>query len=478
MSLYRFILWLLRVFSHLYFVEVRALNTERIPPSGPVILAANHPASILDAILMALQTRRQIHFLAKSGLFRNRFVGALLRRVGAIPVYRTGEAEGSSARNVEVFKKVFELFERGGCLGLFPEGRNSPFGQVFNLRSGTARIALGAEARNEFHLGLTIVPVGLTFERRELFLSTVLLRFGQPIHVVDYFDLHRKDPEAAVRQLTLDLQAALRREAMHVEDSQIGELAEDMAGVLGYRIAAAGPEKGALKHPGVEKPRSRMKRWIWKVLDWYRPDAENTHAHLEARMQHREHVTRILTKAALRDPSSVAALRLGVNRYKDHLQQNELSRFVKGPLDQPVTERLIRLRMTIYALIMAPVALFGLVHNAVPYLVTRFSSRLVKDEAVRAFALFGVGFLAFSATYGGIGFWLWYDAGMDLKWVAVYLALLPPAGFSALRYRRNILVYRNKILVRTFFWNNEELVELLRRERREIIERFRALAET
>ncbi len=126
MSLYRFILWLLRVFSHLYFVEVRALNPERIPPSGPVILAANHPASILDAILMAMQTRRQIHFLAKSGLFRNRFIGALFRRVGAIPVYRSGEAEGSSTRNVEVFEKVYELFERDGCLGLFPASHH-PF---------------------------------------------------------------------------------------------------------------------------------------------------------------------------------------------------------------------------------------------------------------------------------------------------------------------------------------------------------------
>src|SRR6056297_3187489 len=76
MKLYQLTIWLLRVFSYLYFVEIRALNPERIPESGPVILAANHPTSVLDAILLATQTHRQIHFLAKSGLLKNRMITA------------------------------------------------------------------------------------------------------------------------------------------------------------------------------------------------------------------------------------------------------------------------------------------------------------------------------------------------------------------------------------------------------------------
>jgi len=65
---------------------------------------------------------------------------------------------------------------------------------------------------------------------------------------------------------------------------------------------------------------------------------------------------------------------------------------------------------------------------------------------------------------------------MSWKWVLAYLALLPPTGFATLRYRRNIIIYRDKILLRTFFWNNEELVQLLRRERQSMIERFQELA--
>ena len=122
MKLYRVIVWLLRVFSRLYFIEVRRQHPERIPGSGPLILAANHPASVLDAILLAVQTRRQIHFLVRSSLFQNRFVSGLLYRLGAIPVYRSHETRDSGKRNMAAFDKVYELFEKGGCLGLFPEG--------------------------------------------------------------------------------------------------------------------------------------------------------------------------------------------------------------------------------------------------------------------------------------------------------------------------------------------------------------------
>jgi len=474
MKLYPIIVWLLRVFSRLYFVERRARYAERVPESGPLILAANHPTSLLDAILLAMQSRRQIHFLAKSGLFRNRLMGAFLRRVGAIPVYRPQEAEAHSRRNVEVFEKVYELFERGGCLGLFPEGRNSPGGQILELRTGGARMALEAEARNNYQLGLSIVPVGLHYEYRELFMSAVLLRFGAPLKVADYADLHRQAPEDAVRQLTADLRDALRSQAMQVEDDQATHLANDLSEALGYRLdPLALQEQTQTGHAA--KSASRFKRFLWKLLDWYRPDAGGTPAALETRTQDRRNLAAILETAMARDPSAVSALRRQLDRFFDHLHQTESSQAIRQSLHAPLRERLIRLRMTIYALVMAPVALFGLVHNLPPYLLTRFLPRLTRDEAIRAFAYFGVGFLAFTLAYASFGFWLCYALAMPWNWALLYLALLPPTGFAALGYRRNILIYRNKILLRTFFWDNAELVELLNRERQAVIERFREL---
>jgi glycerol-3-phosphate O-acyltransferase/dihydroxyacetone phosphate acyltransferase len=474
MKLYRVIVWLLRVFSRLYFIEVRSQRPDRIPDSGPVILAANHPASVLDAILLAVETRRQIHFLVRSSLFQNRFVSGLLYQLGAIPVYRSHETRDSGRRNMAAFDKVYELFERGGCLGLFPEGRNSPPGQVAELRTGGARMALGAEERNNYRLGLTIVPVGLSYEHRELFMSSALLRFGPPVRVSDYARLHKGDPETAVRRMTADLQELLRQQAMHVEDQQVDKLAGDLAEALEYRLEPLDADEQE-SDTQQTNPRLWIKRWVWKLMEWYRPDPAADADPFETREKNRQQISAVLLRAAARNPSALAPLRRQVDRYQDHLHQAELSHAVKRLLNKPVRQRLIRLQMTFYAIAMSPVALFGLVHNIVPYMFTKYTARLARQEPIRAFAYFGVGFLAFTVTYAAFGFWLWYFAGMSWKWAFAYLALLPPAGFAALHYRRNILVYRDRILVRTFFWNQEELLWLLRRERREVINRFREL---
>ncbi len=474
MNLYRPIVRILAVFSHLYFTEIRAVGQQRIPESGPVIFAANHPTSILDAILLAMQNRRKIHFLAKSGLFRKRIVAALLYSVGAIPVYRARETGDAGSRNVEVFERVYELFEAGGCLGIFPEGSNSPERGVGELRSGTARMALDAEARNDYALGLTIVPVGLNYENRELFMSAVFLRYAVPIRVADYAELHRQDPEEAVDRLTRRMQDALRRETLHVENDQIRTLAADLDRVLGTEPLQTLARDDFPE--GEHKASSRIKRWAWSLLEWYRPDRGETEPSMDTRLSNREQLMDVLGRAVEQDPEALPVLRRQVDRYLAHLQQTQLSRSAGQSLNEPVRQRLLRLRMTIYVVAMAPLALFGLIHNAIPYLFTRYTARLYRDDAIRAFAYFGIGFLAFTISYAGFGFWLWYAAHASWKGVLVYLALLPPTGFITLRYRRDILVYRDKILVRRFFWNHQELVQLLRRERQELIERLRALA--
>lgn len=475
MRLYRSFVRFLRFFSHLYFVEIRTSGAARMPDSGPVIVAANHPSSILDAILLSTQFRRPIHYLARSGLFKRAIMASLFRQLGAIPVYRAAESGDARTQNEQVFQKVFQLFESGGCVGIFPEGHNSPEGQVSAIRPGAARMALAAEARNGYRLGLKIVPVGLNAENRDLFMSSVLLRIGEPIAVADYGELNETDPEEAVRQLTADVQEALRRQALHVEDSQQGQLVEDLAEAFGYELSLGQQPELESMEP-TPQPRSRFRRWLWRMLDWYRPSASAAAEGFESRIHGRQYISDVVTRAARNDPAQLAAMRKQVDRYKDHLSQTRLSEDLSHQLNEPVRERLIRLRMTLYALLMAPIAIYGLVHNVIPYQISKWLPKLSKDAAVRAFAYFGVGVLAFTISYTLYGVWLWHG-GMEWKWILLYLATLPPAGFATLRYRRNILRYRRRILVRTFFWNQEELIKLLRRERQAMFDHFRVLAE-
>jgi glycerol-3-phosphate O-acyltransferase / dihydroxyacetone phosphate acyltransferase len=476
MKLYWVLIRFLRLVNLLYFVDIRSVGREQVPDRGPVIVAANHPSSILDSILLATQIRRPINYLARSGLFRFPVLSTVFRWLGAVPIYRPHEVKDYAVRNVAVFDKVFELLEQGGCVGVFPEGRNSPPTQIGPLRKGTARMALGAEARNDFQMGLVIVPVGVNFENRDFLMATVLLRFGAPIRVADYAELHRRSPEQACTELTARIKRELERSALHIEDDRIGQLVDGLSQVfgdtLGKRFELDEPRGRA--HP----PRQRFhKRWLWKMAAWYRRTTPEHSAAFERRMHSRQQIHDVLSSAWKTDPQRVIALHNRLERYKDHLRQTELREALVHSFDSPVRQRLIRLRMTLYAVLMAPLALFGLVHNAVPYLLTKTLSQLNRDEAVRAFSYFGLGVITFGATYCLIGLWLWQYTDFGVAWSLAYLAALPPTGFVALRYRRNVLVYRDRILVRTIFFNRHELVDLLRRERRLLHQQFLALAE-
>ena len=475
MRLYSGLIRFLSVVIHLYFVEVRASGRGRVPTRGPLILAANHPGSVLDAILLSTQVSRPIRYLARSGLFRLPMIAALFRSLGAIPVYRSHESTDAGERNRVTFARVFEHLEAGGCIGIFPEGRNSSWAQVGQLRKGVARMALGAEARNDFSLGLVIVPVGINHDRRDLLTSDALLRFGEPIPVADFRARYEKDPEAAVQSMTDEVQQVLRRQALHIADRRLERMIDDLEAAFSVELA------GLLDHDGAaeieEGRQSFARRWVWKLLRLYHRSSHAAGQALEQRILSRNLISTVLSRALEREPRSVLALRSHLERYKDHLAQTRLRAALKQRFDQPVRERWVRLRMTIFAVVMAPVALFGLVHNVVPYLVTSFLPRFFRDEAVRTFAYFGIGVLAFLSSYALFGYWLWQTSQLGAPWILAYVAALPPSGFAALGYRRTILAYREKVLLRTAVFDRTQLVELLRAERESLFARFQALSE-
>lgn len=475
MRLYRMLIRFLSVVSHLYFIEVRSSGRHRVPAEGPLILAANHPGSVLDAILLSTQVSRPIRYLARSGLFRAPIVAALFRSLGAIPIYRPHESADAGERNRVTFASVFDQLEAGGCIGIFPEGRNSPWGKVGPLRKGVARMALGAEARNDFSLGLVIVPVGINHDRRDLLTSDALLRFGEPIRVADYREVHEDDPEAAVRALTDEVQQVLRRQALHIADSRLERMVSDVEAAFSFRLA--GLVEGSDAAAEEETQASFARRWTWKMLRAYHRSSAATGRALEERIESRQLIASVLSRALEYEPRAVVAFKNRLERYNDHLAQSRLTAALQQPFDQPVRERWIRLRMTIFAVVAAPVALFGLAHNVLPYLVTAFLPRVFRDEAVRTFAFFGIGVLAFLSTYAAVGYGLWRSTALALPWIAGYLAVLPPTGFVALGYRRTILAYRDRILVRTLAFDQAQLVELLRREREALLARFQALNE-
>jgi 1-acyl-sn-glycerol-3-phosphate acyltransferase len=154
--------------------RIRVDGAERVPPSGPAVLAANHRSN-MDPVLLSCAIRRPVTFMAKAELF----VGPLawvLRFIGQFPVRRGGIDRQALARTGAVLA-------RGGMLGLFPEGTRGD-GDFTTVHEGLAWILL-----RERCPVLPVAILGTERVRRRFgwlpFASPVRIVIGDPIEVPD-----------------------------------------------------------------------------------------------------------------------------------------------------------------------------------------------------------------------------------------------------------------------------------------------------
>lgn len=192
----------------LFYRQIRVRGAERIPAQGPVMVVSNHPNGLMDPMLIRLALDRPIGFLAKSTLFGNAAARLAMEAFSVVPVYRRVDGADIS-RNERTFELCRERFAAGRWLVMFPEGVSHSEPRLLPLKTGAARIALGAEAERGFELGLQIVAVGLVYEAKETFRSRVAVTVGEPFSLEPWSTQYVEEPREAVSQLTARIADAM-----------------------------------------------------------------------------------------------------------------------------------------------------------------------------------------------------------------------------------------------------------------------------
>lgn len=181
------------------FYRAEMQGRERVPTDRPVIFAANHSNALGDVAVVVATTPKFPHFLATETWWKRRPVRLLFELGGVLPVRRRADGPDPSG-NEATFEACYRALAADAHLVIFPEGIMHPEPELRPLKTGAARIALGAVARGS---DVAIVPVGLVYEDRGRWRSRALVRFGSPIVVNDGCD---------VRALTEQLRGALQHE--------------------------------------------------------------------------------------------------------------------------------------------------------------------------------------------------------------------------------------------------------------------------
>lgn len=203
-----FVAGLARLMLRVFFREVEVVGLERIPRGVPLVIVANHVNSLVDPMLLLGFLGARPRVLAKSTLWSHPVVAPLVLLAGAIPVYRRGEAD--TARNTQIFARAGEALAGGAAIALFPEGGSHNEPHLLPLKTGAARLVLGAAATHG-PIGLRIVPVGLVYEAKGGSRSRVVVNVGAVIDPTADAALYASDEARAVRRLTARIAEALGR---------------------------------------------------------------------------------------------------------------------------------------------------------------------------------------------------------------------------------------------------------------------------
>ena len=379
------------------FYPVRTVsNAGRIPCAGPVIVVSNHPNGLLDPLVVRLGLGRPVAFLSKSTFWDNAFFRACVEAFGALPVFRAHEAD--TRQNELTFARCHELLAGGGWLALFPEGKSHDATTLQPIKTGAARIALGAG------VAVTVLPVGLLYADKEVFRSAVAVVIGVPFVVQPGDPLDR----AAVAGVTEAINGGLAEVVLQAEDAEVWRAFLAVAHWTGAQGLAE------------REQRARALAARWATLLAEEPEAAELLAERVRRY------ARSLRAVGIDDPFTVETARPG----------RELSGL-----------------LPLFAL--APFALVGAVLAWLPYrLVRPVSERFAAGHAdVVGTAKLLLGFGVLSLTYVG-----WAAAAAWVFVPAIPAALLalvvgPATGLAALRFDERLTLRREAfrgIAVRLF----------------------------
>ena len=185
--LYALMFPLVYAFARLFYRRWKLFGRERFPQAGePVLIVSNHQNALIDPLLCCLTAPRQLHFLTRADVFRNKVFRHFVLALNMLPVYRQHDhEEGKKDRNERSFRAVIARMQRGAAVGIFPEGNHGNRKIIRPLKKGLAQLLEMMGERDEKLRKVKVMVMGVDYDDYDKARSSVVVNFGEPFTVDD-----------------------------------------------------------------------------------------------------------------------------------------------------------------------------------------------------------------------------------------------------------------------------------------------------
>ena len=430
--LYRIIKAIISFGIRHYYREIRVVNKELLEKeTGPLIIIANHPNTLMDAWMVGFANRRRVHFMAKATFFSSPFKRKLLGALGMIPINRKSDGAVSGVNNKDSFEACYQLLERGEILVVFPEGTSFLERRLREIKTGTARIALEVERRNQGKLGLKVVPIGLNYISADSYRGKVLVQVGKAIELDDLWKEYEVNQGNAAKVLTERFRVELSRVFLNMDDSAREDLIEQLSDLFVTKYTKQTDVAGEMNF--MKSVQSRLEEYSL-TSPWKLEEIQTETSNLFASLQF-----------------------LGIK---------------PDFLDRPYRPMLFFrqfIQSWLFVIGTVPIFLIGFVHHVLPYwFIGWVVPKLSKEAEYHAPLTILLGLVLYPLNYLGFGLTAHLCFGLNWLQTLIYLLVVPLFGTFAHYYMRYMHHLNSKQRFGRFARRRSAILQNLREQREQL----------
>jgi 1-acyl-sn-glycerol-3-phosphate acyltransferase len=393
---------ILQIALKVFFKRLQVHHKHLLNIEEPIIYVANHPNTFMDPIIVATLSKKKVHFLSNGSVF-NKFTRPIFKFFNMIPIYRKTDKSDKPISQAELnkmsFQKCYDFLAQKGTLLIFPEGTSIIERRLREIKTGTARIALGAEYENNFTLGLKIVPIGINYSDADKFRSEVFVNVGEPILLSKYQNLYNPENFEAVESLTKEIEEEISKLIIVTENQEQDILIANIEKIYKNTLFDEFdlPEKKYDEFVVVKEIVKAVRYFEQKDSQYFKNLRIQTDNYLE----------------------NLSTLGLSDEVFQRSHKKSILGYFLGSIF-------LLLLGLPLYVL--------GLLGNYIPYILPSKIARLVStDITFRAPLMMISGMFTFPIAYSITLYGIWYFT-QNSNFVLISLVLLPLLGYFVLWY--------------------------------------------
>ncbi len=310
---------------------------------GRTIYVSNHAASFMDPLVIGSLQDPIVFFMTRSDVFKPA-LKPILWMSHMLPIYRQHDGEDTKARNDETFKRCTTVLSSGRNLLIFGEGFTDDvfIRRLKPVKKGAVRIGFGSLEAMDWKKKIYISTIGVNYGDPNYLGGDVLLSNGNKFCLNDYKEQYLAHPAKVITELTKRIEAELQQQLTHVENLKWVFFHEHVSRLLRNGLH---PEDPDLSIP-------LQKRW------------ENS-----------RNLALWMNAQKLDENPELVALKSELEDYFKHLKKQKLK---EKHLSDLANDRSSAGKIA-FMLLLWPIALLGLLHCLLPYLlVKRFAEKSFK----------------------------------------------------------------------------------------------------